>query len=44
MTFQKVLYGHLTPGRPCLLPERLIRGPAFNVGRPFPHLDRLWNP
>ncbi len=32
-------YGHLTPGRPCLFPERLTRVPAFNVGRPLPHFD-----
>ena len=32
-------YPHLTPGRPCLVPLRFVRAPAFNVFRPRPHFD-----
>jgi hypothetical protein len=37
-------YGHLTPGRPCFVPPRFVRSPAFNPFRPFPHFDLFWNP
>ena len=39
--FQKVThpYGHLTPGRPCFVPPRFVRSPAFNPFRPLPHFD-----